>query len=102
LLSGLHLLNEVDIVNVSLTPELESLVNEKVRSGDYNSASEVVREALRLLKEADELRRIRREEVRREVMKGVNEVRSGKGIVYSSTAKLAEDVIKRARARKAK
>jgi len=33
-------------MNVSLTPELEHLVNQKVESGMYNSASEVVREAL--------------------------------------------------------
>ena len=89
-------------MNVSLTPELETLVNEKVRSGDYNSASEVIREALRLLKESDELRRIRREEVRREVMKGVDEIRAGRGISYDSTAELAKEVIKRVKARKAK
>ena len=41
-------------MNVSLTPELESLVNEKVRSGLYQTASEVVREALRLLKNRDD------------------------------------------------
>ena len=41
-------------MNVSLTPELESLVNEKVQTGMYQTASEVVREALRLLKERDE------------------------------------------------
>ena len=40
-------------MNVSLTPELEKLVNTKVESGRYNSASEVVREALRLLEERD-------------------------------------------------
>ena len=40
-------------MNVSLTPELEELVNEKVRSGLYQTASEVVREALRLLKQRD-------------------------------------------------
>ena len=38
-------------MNVSPTPELERLVNEKVESGMYQTASEVVREALRLLKE---------------------------------------------------
>src|SRR5207245_2295592 len=38
-------------MNVSLTPELEALVNEKVKTGLYQTASEVVREALRLLKE---------------------------------------------------
>lgn len=41
-------------MNVSLTPELEALVNEKVRSGLYHTASEVVREALRLLKNRDD------------------------------------------------
>jgi antitoxin ParD1/3/4 len=41
-------------MNVSLTPELESLVAEKVQTGMYQTASEVVREALRLLKERDE------------------------------------------------
>jgi antitoxin ParD1/3/4 len=40
-------------MNVSLTPELEQLVQEKVKSGRYLSASEVVREALRLLEERD-------------------------------------------------
>src|SRR5260370_7848981 len=38
-------------MNVSLTPELEKFVSTKVESGRYNSASEVVREALRLLEE---------------------------------------------------
>jgi antitoxin ParD1/3/4 len=41
-------------MNVSLTPELEALVNEKVRTGLYQTASEVVREALRLLKQRDD------------------------------------------------
>ena len=40
-------------MNVSLTPELEKFVSAKVDSGRYNSASEVVREALRLLEEHD-------------------------------------------------
>ena len=43
-------------MNVSLTPELEKFVNTKVESGRYNSASEVVREALRLLEEHDQAR----------------------------------------------
>ena len=88
-------------MNVSLTPELEAMVNEKVKSGNYNSASEVVREALRLLKEQDELKIIRREEVRREVMKGVEEIRAGKGKVYNSPEELAEAVVSRGKARKA-
>ena len=43
-------------MNVSLTPELEQLVYEKVKSGRYLSALEVVREALRLLEERDKIR----------------------------------------------
>jgi antitoxin ParD1/3/4 len=82
-------------MNVSLTPELETLVLEKVKSGSYNSASEVIREALRLLKEQDELKRIRREELRREVMKGVEEIRAGKGTVYDSADELADTIISR-------
>jgi antitoxin ParD1/3/4 len=41
------------IMNVSLTPELEKLIQKKVDSGRYTSASEVVREALRLLEQKD-------------------------------------------------
>ena len=41
-------------MNVSLTPELEKLVSTKVASGRYNSASEVVREALRRMEEDDQ------------------------------------------------
>jgi antitoxin ParD1/3/4 len=43
-------------MNVSLTPELDHFVAGKVESGRYNSASEVVREALRLLEEHDRAR----------------------------------------------
>jgi antitoxin ParD1/3/4 len=64
-------------MNVSLTPELEELVNQKVESGLYNSASEVIREGLRLLKEQDDLRRIRQEELRREVLKGYEQSQRG-------------------------
>jgi len=43
-------------INVSLTPELEQFVQAKVANGRYNSASEVVREALRLLEEHEKAR----------------------------------------------
>jgi len=43
-------------MNVSLTPQLEKFVSAKVESGRYNSASEVVPEALRLLEEHDSAR----------------------------------------------
>lgn len=84
-------------MNVSLTPELETLVAEKVKSGDYNSASKVVREALRLLKEQDELKRIRRAELRDEVMKRVGEIQRGNGITYDFANEFATAIIKRGR-----
>jgi antitoxin ParD1/3/4 len=45
-------------MNVSLTPELDKFVSAKVESGRYNSASEVIREALRLLEEHDRARAV--------------------------------------------
>ena len=41
-------------MNVSLTPKLEDFVKSKVKTGDYNNASEVVREALRLFQKVDD------------------------------------------------
>jgi antitoxin ParD1/3/4 len=57
-------------MNVSLTPELEKIISRKVKSGMYNSASEVVREALRLLEEQDRLRAVKLDALRREVQEG--------------------------------
>ena len=54
-------------MNVSLTPELEETVRHKVQSGRYLSASEVMREALRLLEERD-----KREELRNAIRKGLD------------------------------
>ena len=54
-------------MNVNLTPELDQLVHDKVDSGLYNSASEVIREALRLMQERDEIRQVRIEQLRKEI-----------------------------------
>jgi antitoxin ParD1/3/4 len=59
-------------MNISLTPQLEELVKKKVDSGLYVSASEVMREALRLLEERDRLSAIRLEELRAEIKKGLD------------------------------
>ena len=60
-------------MNVNLTPKLEELVRSKVSSGLYSSASEVVREALRLMDEQDRLRQMKLDELRRELRKGIHE-----------------------------
>ncbi|MEH2168727.1 MAG: type II toxin-antitoxin system ParD family antitoxin [Nostoc sp.] len=59
-------------MNVSLTPELEKWVQSKLESGMYTSASEVIREGLRLLKEQDALKAIRLAELRREIQQGID------------------------------
>jgi antitoxin ParD1/3/4 len=50
-------------INVNLTPELEGLIRQKVSSGRYNSASEVVREGLRLVEEREAKLKALREEI---------------------------------------
>lgn len=64
-------------MNVSLTPELERLVNQKVESGMYTSASEVVREALRLLNERDQTKQHRLAELRRNIAIGIERADRG-------------------------
>ena len=59
-------------MNISLTPQLEELVKKKVESGRYGSASEVMREALRLLEERDRLKAMRFEELKAEIKKGMD------------------------------
>jgi antitoxin ParD1/3/4 len=59
-------------MNISLTPQLEKLVKNKVESGLYSSASEVMREALRLLEERDRRHTLRVEELRTEIKKGLD------------------------------
>ena len=43
---------------VALSPRLEAMIQQRVESGHYNNASEVVREALRLLEERDQMQHL--------------------------------------------
>jgi antitoxin ParD1/3/4 len=67
-------------MNVSLTPELENFVQTKVKSGRYNSASEVVREALRLLENREQSRGAELEEFRAEVDRRLASLNRGEGV----------------------
>lgn len=79
-------------MNVNLTPQLEELVRSKVASGMYTSASEVVREALRLMDEQDRLRAAKLEQLRDDIRQGVN---SGPSKAWS-----AEETKREGRARR--
>lgn len=64
-------------MSLSLTPEQEEMVQRKVQSGLYSSASEVVQEAFRLLNDRDTLREIRLQELRRELAIGIEQIENG-------------------------
>lgn len=64
-------------LNVNLTPELEAMVRAKVASGHYGSASEVVREALRLMEERDQLRAAKLDQLRRDIQAGIDSGSAG-------------------------
>jgi len=65
-------------MNVSLTPELEQIVDQKVKSGMYNSASEVVREGLRLLQQRDDMHKEILNALRAEIQKGIDDLEAGR------------------------
>ena len=67
-------------MNVSLTPELERIVREKVESGLYNNASEVIREALRETFGREQ----ERDRVLREAAVGYAQLQAGKTIRVKS------------------
>ena len=65
-------------MNVSLTPRLAQFVDKKVREGTYQTASEVIREALRLLAERDHRGALELQRLRREVSVGLEQIESGR------------------------
>ena len=67
-------------MNVSLTPELETFVHTKVTSGRYTSASEVVREALRLLEDHEKARTRQLQEFQSEVDRRLASLDRGEGL----------------------
>ena len=71
-------------MNVSLTPELEAFVHQKVESGRYSSASEVVRESLRLLEEKELNKQRRLDALREEIVKGIEDMEAGRYITLES------------------
>jgi len=67
-------------MNISLTPELEKFVQQKVNSGMYTSASEVIRESLRLLYIQDDLQSQKIEQLNQAIELGMQQLSEGKKI----------------------
>ena len=68
-------------MNVSLTDELEKWIEARVASGLYRSSSEVVREAVRLLREKEESKELRRQELRALIDVGLHDLEQGRHVV---------------------
>ncbi|WP_375469188.1 type II toxin-antitoxin system ParD family antitoxin [uncultured Nostoc sp.] len=85
-------------MNISLTPELEQLVKDKVSSGKYHSVSEVMGEALRLLEERDCIREQRLAELKAKIQVGIEELERGEGIDGEEVFAEIEEDIRRAEA----
>jgi antitoxin ParD1/3/4 len=64
-------------LNVSLTPHLENFVAEKVKSGLYHSASEVIRDGLRLLLEKEALQAHRLTSLNEDIGLGLKQLAEG-------------------------
>ena len=77
---------------VSLTPQLEAMIRQRVESGRYNDASEVVQEALQLLEERERLDHLRS-------LLAVGMEQSHRGEVVEFTPELMENIKKRAHER---
>jgi len=86
-------------MTITLTDELEELINAKVRSGAYKSADEVVMESLRLLKAKDE----GMEALRREVMRGVEDIKQNRFTTHTTDAELetfSDEIVRQAQERR--
>lgn len=64
-------------MNLSLAPDLEQFISNKIKSGQYSSASEVVSEALQLLKEQDASRGTRLAEFNDEIRHRLSAIDGG-------------------------
>lgn len=85
-------------MTITLTDEMEELINAKVESGAYKSADEVVMESLRLLKAKEE----GMDALRREIMRGVEDIEQGRFTAHTTDAELeafSDEIIEQGRRR---
>ncbi len=83
-------------MNVSLPPELEARVRQRVESGMYGSASEVIREALRLFDAYEQVKTAKLDGLRQDIAKGLSDAQNGraKGIDFASLKQQGRQLLK--------
>src|SRR5271170_7076671 len=67
--------------NINLTDHFDHFVERQVSSGRYSNASEIVRDALRLMEEQEQEREAKLKAIRQAARLGFDEIDQGKGIV---------------------
>ncbi|MEW6129551.1 MAG: type II toxin-antitoxin system ParD family antitoxin [Acidobacteriota bacterium] len=67
-------------MTITLSPELEKKINERIESGKYTSANEVISEAFKVLEEQEELDRLKYEALKRDIEEGIESLENGEGI----------------------
>jgi len=88
-------------MNVNLGPVFDQFVADLLKSGLYQSQSEILREGLRLLKEREELKQLRLAELRREIAAGIEQADRGEFVDGSETfALIRKRSVQRKRATK--
>ena len=86
-------------MTITLTDELEELINAKIRSGAYKSADEVVMESLRLLKAKEEGMNA----LRREILRGIEDIQQGRFTAHTTDAELeafSDEIIRQGQERR--
>jgi antitoxin ParD1/3/4 len=83
-------------MNVSLTKELQDYVEGEVATGDFASASEVVRAGLRTLRDERALAKEKLEILRREIQIGIDDADAGR-FATRSVDQIFDDAIARHR-----
>lgn len=76
-------------MNVSLSPTFKAYIQKQLDEGTYNNASEVIREALRLKMQQDEIYCIRLEALRTAIIQGEE---SGEAVPFNM-----QDIIREAK-----
>jgi len=78
-------------MHISLTPELEVKIRQKVKTGDYNNASEVIRDALRFWEKNEELvQHMKLEILKNRLAIGADQAKQGNFIEQSVSDIIAE------------
>jgi antitoxin ParD1/3/4 len=83
-------------MNVTLPPELEERIRQRVESGMYGSASEVIREALNLFEAYEDVRTAKLDSLRQDITKGISDAKNGrtKEIDFASLKQQGRQLLK--------